>query len=100
MVKVDRTGKFERNVEELAVGNGELELLIRQKIKLFEKNPDDTRLENHALKRKMKGKWAFSITDDIRIVYEWTSKQSVRFLAIGGHTKVYGKGEVKDQGKK
>ncbi len=39
----------------------------------------------------MKGKWAFSITDDIRIVYEWKTKNVVRFLAIGGHEKVYGR---------
>jgi len=37
----------------------------------------------------MKGKFAFSITDDIRIVYEWLGKSTVRFLAIGEHEKVY-----------
>jgi len=39
----------------------------------------------------MKGKWAFSVTDDIRIVYEWLGKTTVRFLAIGRHSKVYKK---------
>ena len=37
----------------------------------------------------MKGKFAFSITNDIRIIYEWLGKNTVRFLAIGGHKKVY-----------
>ena len=37
----------------------------------------------------MAEKWAFSITDDIRIVYEWLNKNTVRFLAIGGHNRVY-----------
>jgi mRNA-degrading endonuclease YafQ of YafQ-DinJ toxin-antitoxin module len=39
----------------------------------------------------MKGKWAFSITDDIRIIYEWKDKNVVRFLAIGTHPEVYRK---------
>ncbi len=37
----------------------------------------------------MKGKFAFSITGDMRIIYEWLGKNTVRFLAIGGHKKVY-----------
>jgi mRNA-degrading endonuclease YafQ of YafQ-DinJ toxin-antitoxin module len=55
----------------------------------FRKNPGDTRLDNHDLKKKMFGQRAFSITDDIRIVYKWLGKNEVRFLAIGGHSKVY-----------
>ena len=68
-----------------------LSCLYKEKVILFKKNPDDTRLDNHPLKRAMKGKWAFSITDDIRIIYEKIGPQTVRFLAIGKHTEVYGK---------
>jgi len=39
----------------------------------------------------MRGKFSFSITGDVRIVYEWLGRNEVRFLAIGGHRKVYGK---------
>ncbi|MBI2086543.1 hypothetical protein HYT74_04330 [Candidatus Daviesbacteria bacterium] len=56
---------------------------------MVSKNPQDTRLKNHSLTGRMIGKWAFSITGDIRIVYEWLGKTAVRFLAIGGHKKVY-----------
>jgi len=37
----------------------------------------------------MKGKWAFSITDDIRVIYKWTGKNEVCLLDIGGHLQVY-----------
>ncbi len=57
----------------------------------FKKNPDDTRLDNHELTKRMKGKWAFWITGDIRVVYKWTGKNEVCFLDIGGHPEVYGK---------
>ena len=69
MLKAENTGKFEIDFEELVLDNKNLEQLVREKIKLFKKNPDDTRLANHALRKKMKGKWAFSITKDVRIVY-------------------------------
>ncbi|OGG27543.1 hypothetical protein A3A64_02805 [Candidatus Gottesmanbacteria bacterium RIFCSPLOWO2_01_FULL_48_11] len=60
-----------------------------ERIRWFRKNPDDTRLRNHALHKKLAGKWAFSITGDIRIVYEWVGMSTVRLLAIGGHKMVY-----------
>lgn len=93
MLKIKNSRKFEQDFEELVIDDGELEYLIRDKIKLFENKPDDTRLKNHALKKKMKGQHAFSITDDIRIIYKWTGKKTVRFLAIGPHGRVYKKSQ-------
>ena len=58
---------------------------------LFSHKPNDTRLKTHALKRHLKGKFAFSVNDDVRIVFEWMGKNTARFLAIGHHQQVYGK---------
>lgn len=71
------------------IDNNELLDKIQHLINLFILNTEDTRLRNHALRKRMKGKFAFSITGDMRIIYEWLGKNTVRFLAIGGHKKVY-----------
>ena len=89
MLKIIRTGKYEKLEQDLLLENSKLEVEVLERIIWFKKNPDDTRLENHALTKKMEGRWAFSITDDVRIVYEWLGKTTIRFLAIGGHKKVY-----------
>lgn len=89
MLKVLRTGKYEKLEQELLLENPELEPEALERIKWFCTNPQDTRLDNHLLTGRLEGKWAFSVTDDIRIVYEWLGKTTVRFLAIGGHKKVY-----------
>ena len=91
MLKVHRTGDYEELEKELLLGNPELEIEVSEIIKWFRRNPQDTRLDNHPLTKIMEGKWAFSITDDIRVVYEWLGQTTVRFLAIGGHKKVYKK---------
>jgi addiction module RelE/StbE family toxin len=91
MVKVKLSGKFNANYKELISSDSELESAIWDRITIFHSKSSDTLLRNHKLKGKLKGKWAFSITDDIRIVYEWKSRNVVRFLAIGGHEKVYRK---------
>lgn len=88
-VKIKRRGDFSGMLNELTTQDESLERIIIERTKWFQNNPQDTRLENHPLRGDMTGQWAFSITDDIRIIYEWISKTTVRFLAIGGHQKVY-----------
>ncbi len=89
MVKIRELGEYVEMLEDLLVEDSALESVIRERTKWFRKNPNDTRLDNHPLTKRMEGKWAFSITDDVRIVYKWLSKTTVRFLGIGGHGKVY-----------
>ena len=91
MIKIKHTGKFDRMLEDLVKDNRKLLNKVEASILLFINKPTDTRLENHPLRKRLKGKWAFNIDDDVRIVYEWKSKNVVRFLAIGGHHEVYRK---------
>lgn len=89
MISVKFQGTYYETLSELLEEQPIISSEIDRRIKWFQKNPNDTRLENHQLKDRMYGKWAFSITSDIRIVYEWLGKNTVRFLAIGKHTQVY-----------
>ena len=76
-------------LEELKIKEEKVFDLAYIQIKRFRRNPKDTRLKVHALKKRMRGKWAFSVTHDMRIVFEWLGKSTVRFLAIGKHGDVY-----------
>lgn len=89
MIKVTFAGEFDSMHDDLVVGDMPLRRLIFKKVELFKKNPNDSRLDNHPLKKKLRGKWSFSITDDIRIIYRLVGKNTVRFLVIGPHKKVY-----------
>lgn len=89
MVKIRESGEYVEMLEDLLSEDPALESVIRERTKWFRKNPKDTRLDNHPLTKVMEGKWAFSITDDLRIVYKWLSKTTVRFLVIGAHGRVY-----------
>jgi len=91
MIRIRFSGKFDQMYKEIVREDREMRDFTNEAVGLFEKNPDDTRLDNHRLKRYMKGKWSFGVTDDVRIVYIWQSKNVVRFLAIGKHPQVYRK---------
>lgn len=89
MVRVEYHGKYQDDLNFLLDKEQDLFQEINKRIIWFQKNSNDTRLDNHALTERMEGKWAFSITGDIRIVYEWLGKSTARFLAIGKHSEVY-----------
>lgn len=89
MLKIKRTETFGQNLKNLCREDPSLLEVINERIRWFEINPDDTRLRTHPLRKRLGERWAFSITRDIRIVYRWIGKTTVRFLVIGGHKKIY-----------
>jgi len=60
-----------------------------KKERLFRLNPFHTFLKTHKLKGKHTGRWAFSVTNDYRIVFVFEKYSNVRFLGIGTHDDIY-----------
>ena len=92
MIKIRTSGDFDKDYRELIKENPDIKAETARRIILFSENPLDTRLKNHRLTKRLRNKWAFSIPDDIRIIYEWKGKTTARFLAIGRQDKIYKKG--------
>ena len=90
MIRVVRSRKYEETLKRLLVDYKDIKS-IRTAIKIFSKKPSDTRLKTHALRKRLLGKYAFSVDNDIRIIFERLAKNTVRFLAIGKHIDVYGR---------
>lgn len=79
---------FEKRFKKLSKGLQEKTLRAIQR---FAENPFDSVLKNHALRGKMKGKRAFSVTGDIRIVFEeYNQYVLVIMLDVGSHAQIYG----------
>ncbi len=89
MIKLQFRERFDSEYRELIANQPDIKDTILERIKWFRINPKDSRLDNHPLTRTLDGKWAFSITEDIRIVYEWIGNTTIRLLRIGSHTRVY-----------
>ncbi len=66
---------------------------IKQKIKerniLFEKDPYNPILNNHALNGKYTGYRSISVTGNIRIIYKFLDKDTVLFSELGTHSELY-----------
>lgn len=91
MLKIAYSRQFLRQYNQLITERATIAETVLRRVRWFRINPNDTRLDNHELRKHLRDKRAFSVTDDIRIVYEWLGKTTVRFLAIGRHSDVYKK---------
>lgn len=66
---------------------------LKQRLSLFQKQPNHSQLNNHALHGKLKGFYSINITGDIRAVYciekSKKSKTVIKFDYLGTHSQLY-----------
>jgi addiction module RelE/StbE family toxin len=79
---------FKKSYKKRFLHNDKLVRLITSKINQFATNPLDPQLRTHALTGGMKGFYSFSITGDIRIIYQIIDEVAY-FYDIGSHNQVY-----------
>lgn len=61
---------------------------IKQKLQQFLNDPFNPQLKTHKLSGKLNKYWSFSITYQIRIMFEFIDSKSVGLVDIGTH-KIY-----------
>ena len=81
-MNIDYAPSFNKRVTKLSRN---LRERIASREDLFRNYPFHMSLKIHKLHGKMKDKWAFSINNRYRIMFEFVSEDTVRFLDIGTH---------------
>lgn len=81
-IKIEYSSKFEKMYKKLP---SKIKELSFEREKLFRSNPFDPRMGTHKLSERLEGCWAFSITHKYRIYFSFSSKNLVRFHAVGSH---------------
>ncbi|HVC36685.1 MAG TPA: type II toxin-antitoxin system YafQ family toxin [Candidatus Dormibacteraeota bacterium] len=88
MKPIRLTKDFDKSYKKRILPNRNLRDTYANRIAAFQKGERDSLLDDHALKGRMKGKCAFSIVGDVRVVYEETDSTYI-FLDVGSHNQVY-----------
>lgn len=65
------------------------ECLFQARMCWFVENPFDSRLKTHQLSGRLEGLWAFSVSYDCRVVFEFLNPEEVLLIDIGSHDEVY-----------
>lgn len=86
-MKIRYHKSFEKSFKKLPKG---LKAKTKEAIATFVKDPFAKKLRNHALKGNMKGRRAFSVTGDVRIIFEeYDGYTLVLMLDVGTHNQIY-----------
>jgi mRNA interferase YafQ len=63
-------------------------LMLRAALRRFAADPRDPLLRTHKLKGELDGYWAFSVDDDLRVLFRWDA-DVVLLVNIGTHDEVH-----------
>ncbi|MDH4128340.1 MAG: type II toxin-antitoxin system mRNA interferase toxin, RelE/StbE family [Spirochaetota bacterium] len=80
---------FKKSYKKRIADNPIIKKKFIEKIKLFSENPYNPTLETHKLKGKLKELSAFSIDDNIRVIFKQVEKNVYMLIDIGTHDDVY-----------
>lgn len=89
-MKINLHKTFIKHFDKRIKPNKNLLNKFNNRYQLYIKNKAHPLKKDHKLTADMKGKRAFNITGDIRVVYREVGKDTVEFLDIGSHPQVYG----------
>ena len=89
MIRLTWDQGFKRIYKKKVKNDQELKKRFWDAVELFSKEPFDHRLRTHKLTGKLEGLWAFSVTFDCRVIFEFLDKNEVLLIDIGGHDEVY-----------
>lgn len=62
--------------------------MLRAALRRFVGSPRDPLLRTHKLKGELKRYWAFSVDDDLRVVFRWEGDEAF-LVNLGSHDEVY-----------
>jgi mRNA interferase YafQ len=84
-MRVRASSRFLRRAKKLREPNASM---LRAALRRFAADPRDPVLRTHRLKGELADYWAFTVDDDLRVVFRWDG--DVAFLVnLGSHDEVY-----------
>lgn len=87
-MKIQFHKRYVKNFDKRIKINNDLLAQFNSRYALFIQDSSNPTLKDHQLTGVMKGKRAFSITGDVRVIYQIIN-DSIEFLDIGSHNQVY-----------
>jgi mRNA-degrading endonuclease YafQ of YafQ-DinJ toxin-antitoxin module len=62
--------------------------MLRAALRRFATDPQDPLLRTHKLNGELDAYWAFSVDDDLRVLFRWEGDEAFLVL-LGSHDEVY-----------
>jgi mRNA-degrading endonuclease YafQ of YafQ-DinJ toxin-antitoxin module len=79
------SSRFARRAKKLKAPQDEL---LRAALRRFAADPRDPVLHTHKLKGELAEYWAFTVDEDLRVLFRWDG-EACFLVTMGGHDEVY-----------
>lgn len=86
MLQIISNDKFKRSFKKK---DKFIQKKARERIKIFQQDPFNILLKNHALAGEYKNRRSFNVTGDYRIIFYYVDENTVCFSDIGTHPELY-----------
>jgi len=84
-VRFSASSRFLRKAKKLKEPQASM---LRAALRRFATDPQDALLHTHKLKGELEPYWAFSVDDDLRVVFRWEGGEAF-LVTLGSHDEVY-----------
>ena len=85
-MQIETTRKFDEQFKKLPTKTQEV---FTKRVGLFLNDRNHQLLKTHKLSGNLKGLWSFSITADIRVIFDDSYEDVMILIAIGSHSELY-----------
>ncbi|MDR4509010.1 MAG: type II toxin-antitoxin system mRNA interferase toxin, RelE/StbE family [Candidatus Brocadiaceae bacterium] len=89
MLKISFSSSFKRAFKKKIKGKQNIENKFWEKVNIFINDPYNTQLRTHKLSGKLEELWSFTVEYDVRVIFYFSEKDKVVFVAVGKHDEVY-----------
>jgi mRNA-degrading endonuclease YafQ of YafQ-DinJ toxin-antitoxin module len=89
LIKITWDQGFKRTYRKKVRNDPDLREKFWRAVELFSTNPFHQKLRTHKLSGKLENLWAFSVSYDCRVIFEFLNGDEVLLVDIGGHEEVY-----------
>jgi mRNA interferase YafQ len=84
-LRLTASSRFLRKARKLPEPQSEM---LRAAMRRFAVDPQDPLLRTHKLKGDLAAYWAFSVDDDLRVLFRWEGEEAF-LVNLGSHDQVY-----------
>lgn len=83
---ITTTKKFDKKIQKQSK---KIQQQFKKRINIFILDPNHPTLKVHKLSGDLKNLWSFSVTGDIRVVFDKSQKDIIILVNIGSHSELY-----------
>lgn len=88
-IRLEFSSSFKKGLKRLKRKDPILVKRLYRSLETFQKQPSHPSLKTHKLKGELQDRYAFSVHQNLRVIFRWVTDSHVLLITFGTHDQVY-----------